>query len=746
MPKLRVGVCMGGKSIEKEVSFNSGRTVCDHLDTTRYEIIPIYQTSNGTLYILPYHFLHRGKTADFEHRLDQEAQKIIWDELPALIDFMYIAMHGRFAEDGIMQGVFEVLGIPYLGSSRLASALCMDKSKVKKMLTYHGIAVPKDIVLSIDQAFSINAIVSDVIADLYKKKIVLPWVVKPHNEGSSIGVAVVYKEKDLAAAVIKACIVHPDKPQAILIEERLSGMEFSCITLVDYRTKKLMPLAPTEIVPDQGTDFFDYTQKYMPGRALKFTPPRCSPAITKKIQQTCMKIMELFDIETISRIDGFVTKDNQIVIVDPNTFSGMAPSSFVFREAAEMNMSHTDLINHLIETDLARYGLLAPLEQQEKKERIIMNKKKIRIAVLLGGPSHEREISLESGRNIAYKLSPQKYTGTPIFVDANMHLFALTQSQLVRNSTQEIQQTIKPTQRISWHSLKKQFDFVFIGLHGGPGENGAVQGMLEMLDIPYNGSSILASALCMDKYKTATYLKAAGFAVPHHILITSHDWQRNKKKLLAQIDRDLESPYVIKPHDDGCSVMVQKAGTIHDVSKAIERVFTEKKQSVLVEEWINGMELTVGVIGNETPHALPPSQAITTGDVLSMEEKFLPGAGENQTPAPLPKKALNLVQRTMEQVYKTVGLKGYARIDCFYQTAQQSPTTKERVVLLEINSLPGMTPATALFHQAAEIGLKPMEFIDRIVTLGMEAHKKVERKKTPSVAQQSKIDRATSEK
>ncbi len=723
MPKLRVGVFMGGRSIEKEVSFNSGRTVCDHLDTSRYNIIPIYQTTNGSLYLLPWKFLHRGKTVDFEHRLDSEAEKITWDALATLVDFIYIAMHGRFAEDGILQGTFEVLGIPYLGSSRLASAFCMDKSKVKILLAHHGIAVPRDITLTAPQALAIESTVTEVITKLKKKEIPLPWVVKPYNEGSSIGITVVYQEKDIAAAITKACTIHQEKPQAVLVEEYITGMEFSCSTLVDYRAKKFLPLMPTEIVLESGSHIFDYDQKYMPGRAIKYTPARCSPATIQKIQETCMRIMELLTIETISRIDGFVTKDDRIIIVDSNTFSGMAPSSFVCREAAEIGMNHTDLINHLIETDLERYGILTALEKKEKEEQIGMNKQKITVAVLMGGPSHEREISLESGRNITYKLSPQKYTVIPLFVDPQMHLYEITQSQLVRNSTQEIAQSLIPSQRLTWHRLKERADFVFIGLHGGPGENGAVQGMLEMLDIPYNGSGVFASALCMDKYKTADYLKAAGFEVPYHLFITPDEWHLHKSTLLEKIKSTIKPPYIVKPHDDGCSIMIQKVKTMTAVAAAIDYIFAHKKTGVLVEEFIHGMELTVGVIGNETPQALPPSQAIAASGILSIEEKFLPGAGENQTPAPLAASVLSLVQRTMEEIYAAIGLQGYARIDCFYQTPEQSPTGTERIVTLEINSLPGLTPATCIFHQAAEIGLKPMDFIDRIVELGLHAHR-----------------------
>jgi hypothetical protein len=130
------------------------------------------------------------------------------------------------------------------------------------------------------------------------------------------------------------------------------------------------------------------------------------------------------------------------------------------------------------------------------------------------------------------------------------------------------------------------------------------------------------------------------------------------------------------------------------------------------------------VVGNETVMALPPTKVVAKHEILSILEKFLPGEGENLTPAPLPADAITLVQEVMCKAYKAVGCAGYARIDWFYQTAQQSPTGSERVVILEFNTLPGMTPATCIFHQAAELGIKPMEFIDRIVELGFQLHKK----------------------
>ena len=122
--------------------------------------------------------------------------------------------------------------------------------------------------------------------------------------------------------------------QSVLVEEKIEGMEFSCITITDYKTNRIIALPPTEVVADQAVGIFDYEQKYMPGRATEFTPARCTQAIRDAIDQTCIKAMQALNMSNLSRIDGFVKKDGTIVIVDPNTLSGMAPTSFLFREAA----------------------------------------------------------------------------------------------------------------------------------------------------------------------------------------------------------------------------------------------------------------------------------------------------------------------------------------------------------------------------------------------------------------------------
>lgn len=707
---LRVGVLLGGKSIEREVSLNSGRTICDHLDTNLFKAIPIFQAASGDLFLLPWSFLYRGKIADFEHRLQNEATKIFWDDLSGIIDFMYIATHGKYAEDGRLQAILELFKIPYLGSKVLGSSLGMNKYLHNHFLQNQGVLTPSGFSLSVQDVISYDDL--KIENKFQESNINFPVVIKPHSEGSSFGVFVVYDKKLLQDRITKACFVSGDVGQGVLVEEKLDGMEFTCIVITDEKTGELVAFPPTEILLQENTDVFDYNQKYMPGAVNERTPALCSQQDLKLIQDTCIKTMQALEFTNMSRIDGFLTKDKRVVIIDSNPLSGMGPSTFLFRQAAEVGIGHSELINHLIKTELKSYKM-----EKEETKKIVT--KKIRVAVLLGGASNEKETSFNSGRNVCYKLSPEKYEVTPVFVDSNMKLYILDNRLLVHTSTREVHANLSSARPIAWSDLKNITDFVFIALHGGQGENGVVQGTLEMLGLPYNGPSVFASALCMDKFKTGNFLKAKGFEVPKSLLVSKSDF--NKESILSFI-KTIGFPCIVKPHDDGCSTMVSSPKNDQELQEALQNVF-KTKEHALIEERIFGMELTVGVVGNENPRALAPSESVAKAGILSSEEKFLPGAGENQTPARLLPQDIAMVQKTVRDAFVAMNCTGYSRIDCFFQTDQQSSTGKKRVVILECNTLPALTPATCLFHQAAEEGLRPMELLDEIIQLGFQAHK-----------------------
>jgi UDP-N-acetylmuramate--alanine ligase len=732
---LKIGVLMGGKSIEREVSFNSGRTICDHIDTTKYDVIPIFQTEEGDLYLLPIRFLHRGKIADFIDRLKSEAQKISWDGLKDFVDFVYIAVHGRYAEDGTLQGMLEVLDIPYLGTKVLGSAVGMDRCIHKEILFLDGVDVPKGFVIYPNEIQGLDP--TDICKQMKKISLEFPCVVKPSHEGSSLGISIVRSYEELVLAIRTACYVDEQQSQNVIVEEKIEGMEFVCVSLQrHYLEEKQVKsewfsLPLTEVLPEEGTGFFDYDQKYMPGRATKTTPALCTDEEREKIFATCRRVSVSLKFTTISRIDGILTKEGRVVIIDPNTLTGMGPATFLFHQAAECDMGHSQLINFLIESELQQHGIAYVREKKCSVKGAFVStdtKNKIKIGVFFGGESNEREISLESGRNVCYKLSPHKYDIIPMFLDEKKKLFKLSQKLLIKNSTSEISNLVGPEEKIKWSNLKDVCDFVFICLHGGVGENGSVQGALEMLGIPYNGSGIFTSALCVDKYKTNMFLKKRGFQVPLSQLIEKASWEGETKKgrplLMSKLCRIFTYPVIVKPHDDGCSMFVNRVFSEKELDKAVNMIFDKGKKSLMIEEFLQGMELTCGVYGNEKGVVLPPSQVIAKDTILSIKEKFLPGAGQNITPAKLSFDVLKLIQEVVKEVYSVIGCKGYCRIDCFYQDKDQSATGKPRVVILEINTLPALTPATCLFHQAAEVGIRPMEFIDKIVELGMEIHKK----------------------
>jgi len=714
---LRVGVLMGGMSIEREVSFNSGRTICDHLDPQLFQVVPLFQTVQGLLYLLPWTFLYRGKIADFESRLALQAQQVTWDELSSLVDFVYIAVHGKYAEDGKLQGMLELLKIPYLGSKMFASALGMDKQVHNEYLSAYGVDVPKGFCLSVGQIQ--NCDISMIDKYLQAHNLQFPLVVKPVNEGSSFGVFVVKNREGLEKAIHTACFISGSKGQAVLVEEKIVGMEFTCIVITDNQTGELLALPPTEVLVSKGKDVFDYEQKYMPGAVHEKTPARCRPELIKKIQDVCVKTMQTLGFTNLARIDGFLTPDERVIVIDSNPLSGMGPATFLFRQAAEVNIGHSQLINHLIKTELKSYDM-----EQSKDEFLSLQVKRLKVGVLFGGPSNEREISLESGRNVVYKLSSEKYEVFPLYVSKKNELFILDNRLLVCHSTQEIDDNLERADKIGWSDLPGKIDFAFIALHGAPGEDGTVQGALEMLQIPYNGSGVLASALCMDKFKTGEFLGRKGFHVPKALLLSYDEWTRQDNRLDIFLQQ-VGFPCIVKPHDDGCSVMVASAKNKEELQKYLQDIFIQKKFA-LIEEQIIGMELTVGVLGNDDPLALTPSQSVVKGDLLSLEEKFLPGAGENQTPALLDSESIHFVREQIRAMFLALGCRGYARIDCFFQSEQQSPIGQRRVVLIEVNTLPALTPATCIFHQAAEEGMRPMEFIDAVVQLGLQEHEKGE--------------------
>jgi D-alanine-D-alanine ligase len=340
---------------------------------------------------------------------------------------------------------------------------------------------------------------------------------------------------------------------------------------------------------------------------------------------------------------------------------------------------------------------------------------KIRVGIVMGGLSSEREVSLESGRNIFSKIDRGAFAPIALFLDSRAGLWEIPVKLLMRNSTRDIEEDLAAEATpIPYESLGERIDVACLGLHGKYGEDGCMQGLLELLGVPYTGSGVLASAVGMDKYVSRRILEISGIDVPQTIAIARRQWDAGDEALAARIAAEIGFPCVVKPGREGCSTAVQKVESATGLPAALDNAFLWDDR-VLVEAFLTGMEVTCGVLGGDEPQALIPSETIPTDDLLSLEDKFLYGQGENKTPARLPPEQLEAVRQTAVATFRALGLSGYARIDMFVRS-------DGRVTVLEPNTLPGMTPSTVLFHQAAAQGITQAGLIDRIIRLALAAH------------------------
>ncbi len=776
------------------------------------------------------------------------------------IDFAFLCLHGADGEDGRIQGLLEFYRIPYSGSGIFPSATGMNKALQKRLMKQAGFHMPDWQVIRREQWLEGNG--QDDFYKSVRKQVGFPCVVKAANQGSSIGVSalMVDDREQFAEVVDRAFFVrrirrsdwqarsfdenvefirqlsdiregigvparisgrvmaHPeelfsvvrqlfseqeaevlvescDGEHTVVVEAFIEGREFSCI-VIGNNDGTPVALPPTEI--RKGKEVFDYRAKYLPGLSRKVTPIDLPDEAIENIRGECEKLFTSLQFDVYARIDGFYAADGTITLNDPNTTSGMMPSSFFFHQAAEIGLNPTQFITYIIRTSLAArmkdlndYRSLPYLVRkldQAISESNRGERKKMRVAVILGGYSSERHISVESGRNVYEKLaSSEKYEPFPVFLsgDADSYtLYRIPVNLLLKDNADDIKEKIESFSRhpvvqriidrcgdlteryasaenlaapraLSMDELSASADAVFIGLHGRPGEDGALQQELGKAQLPYNGSGPAASSVAIDKYRTNEILRNNGFHTASHAMVSEEDWRRDPSAMEDRIRRDFLFPFIAKPVDDGCSSAVKLIRDENEFHAYAELVFRNSdelnrdaaallkikhneefpaKNAFLVEQLITRMnaahflEITGGLLthyddkGGIIYEVFEASEALTEGDVLSLEEKFLAGQGMNITPAryshdPARNTVISdKVKAEFERAARLLQLEGYARIDAFVRIFDDG---KVEVIFIEVNSLPGMTPATCIFHQAAIAQYKPFEFVDRIIEFGI---------------------------
>ena len=306
--------------------------------------------------------------------------------------------------------------------------------------------------------------------------------------------------------------------------------------------------------------------------------------------------------------------------------------------------------------------------------------RKLTVAVLLGGTSPEREVSLASGRAVVQALNPQ---------DNRVMVF---------DPAIDIPKLVSAAPRI---------DVALVMLHGGTGEDGTIQGLLDLLGIPYQCAGVLGCALAMDKPKTKLVYREAKLPVAKDVLL-----YRVTPKPVATLLETLSPPVVVKPASTGSSVGISIVHHKKHLASALRSAFALDNQ-VMVEEFLSGREMTVGVVGNRNLEALPVIEIKPGKDYtfFDYEAKYQPGATEEICPAPIHPNTARMLQRLAIRAHEALGLKGYSRTDFIL--------TPKGPVLLETNTVPGMTATSLLPRAARAAGMDFPAFIRRLINIAL---------------------------
>ena len=329
---------------------------------------------------------------------------------------------------------------------------------------------------------------------------------------------------------------------------------------------------------------------------------------------------------------------------------------------------------------------------------------KRKIAVLMGGTSAEREVSLSTGRQILNALDPDKYLVSALdTASGQKFLPADAAPSLGQLRAADGMTEITALPQLPQVSGQDKPDLVFIALHGKGGEDGTVQGMLEVLGLPYTGSSVLASALAMDKAMSKRVLMSVGVLMPQDRVV-----KRGQKIP----EGALPLPVIVKPNAQGSTIGMTVVRQADELSGALETAFAYD-DTALIEQFIMGTEITVPILGNDTLEVLPIVEIIPSGGFYDYQAKYTPGATDEIVPARISEATAREARHIAKLCHRTLGCRGMSRTDMIV-------TAEGQIYTLEVNTIPGMTPTSLLPRSAEAAGYSFPQLLDRLIDLALE--------------------------
>ena len=333
---------------------------------------------------------------------------------------------------------------------------------------------------------------------------------------------------------------------------------------------------------------------------------------------------------------------------------------------------------------------------------------KIKVAVLMGGTSAERDVSLSTGRQILNSLDPARYTVYALDTASGQRFLpAGVTAQLATLTAGDAAIPVTALTQLPQVATEARPDVVFIALHGPGGEDGTVQGMLELLGVPYTGSGVLASALAMDKAMSKRVLTSAGVSMPRDVTL-----KRGEKAFHPAQLTDTLLPVVVKPSRQGSTIGMSIVSHAADLSAALQTAFIHD-DTVLIEQFITGTEITVPILGNDDLEVLPIVEIVPAGGFYDYQAKYTPGATDEIVPARIPASVAAEAHRLALLCHRTLGCRGMSRTDMIV-------TPGGDIYTLEVNTIPGMTPTSLLPRAAEAAGIPFPRLLDRLIDLALE--------------------------
>ena len=339
----------------------------------------------------------------------------------------------------------------------------------------------------------------------------------------------------------------------------------------------------------------------------------------------------------------------------------------------------------------------------------------MRVILLFGGRSPEHDVSILSARSVANAAPKPRIEMIPICIAKDGRFIAPERSARILDGNEKSANGDADFSFEQWiRSI--EFDIVFPLIHGIGGEDGALQGYLEMLQLPYIGSGVTASAVAMDKAHMKYAFAAAKLPMVEWVQVVESDWRNERDRVMRAIGNALRLPYFVKPANSGSSIGVTKVKTDDALADAIETAlrFDEK---VLVERGIDAREIEVSVLGNDDPQASVPGEIVAGREFYDYTDKYIEDRSSLVIPAKVPKEKSDDLRRLAVAAYRAVGARGFSRVDFFLERGTN------KLFVNEINTIPGFTNISMYPKLWEATELKYPRLIEKLIDSGIERAK-----------------------